>query len=167
MEAIKDSIEKKHSTVDFFRQADQLYPVLTAFDVPLYIFSLVLEPFFLSVVSLFYGQVVLASHSQPSTLQQPQQPQQQQQQPPQQQQQQHNGGGQQVALYSSNLSLPSTRGSFRRYAIVYIYLLVIIHFHVHEISTVFLYTKYIVWPMRRHLPFVVIYRRCFIPIYLG
>ncbi|XP_071523847.1 tyrosine-protein phosphatase non-receptor type 14 isoform X2 [Panulirus ornatus] len=56
------------------------------------------------------NQVVLASHSQPSTLQQPQQ---QQQQQPQQQQQQLDGGGQQVALYSSNLSLPSTRGSFR------------------------------------------------------
>ncbi|XP_045598468.1 tyrosine-protein phosphatase non-receptor type 14 isoform X2 [Procambarus clarkii] len=50
------------------------------------------------------NQVVIASHSQvsqPSALQQ-------------QSQQQQRDGGQQVALYSSNLSLPSARGSFRR-----------------------------------------------------
>ncbi|KAG7173524.1 Tyrosine-protein phosphatase non-receptor type 14-like [Homarus americanus] len=55
------------------------------------------------------NQVVLTSHnqvSQPSALQQQQQS--------QQQQQQRDGGGQQVTLYSSNLSLPTTRTSFRR-----------------------------------------------------
>ncbi|KAK3871834.1 hypothetical protein Pcinc_023038 [Petrolisthes cinctipes] len=72
------------------------------------------------------NQVVIASHSQvqqPTNLQQQTQPQSQQkpqqQQPSSasqqtQQQQQHDGGGQQITLYSSNLSLPSTRGSFRR-----------------------------------------------------
>lgn len=53
------------------------------------------------------NQVVIASHgqvSQPSALQQQQS----------QQQQLREGGSQQVALYASNLSLPSARGSFRR-----------------------------------------------------
>ncbi|XP_042213495.1 tyrosine-protein phosphatase non-receptor type 14-like isoform X2 [Homarus americanus] len=57
----------------------------------------------------YIQQVVLTSHnqvSQPSALQQQQQS--------QQQQQQRDGGGQQVTLYSSNLSLPTTRTSFRR-----------------------------------------------------
>ncbi|ROT73234.1 Tyrosine-protein phosphatase non-receptor type 14 [Penaeus vannamei] len=84
-----------------------------------------------SLNSLHHPQnpVVLASHgqvSQTSAMQQQQQsqqqppPQQPQPQPPQQQQtqpsqqQHHDATGQQVALYSSNLSLPSTRGSFRR-----------------------------------------------------
>ncbi|XP_066983162.1 tyrosine-protein phosphatase non-receptor type 14 isoform X1 [Macrobrachium rosenbergii] len=77
-----------------------------------------------SLNSIHHSQnpVVLASHTQPSALQQQSQPQQQQssqaqqqgQQQQQQQSQQHDAPGQQVALYSSNLSLPSTRGSFRR-----------------------------------------------------